>query len=134
MREKLNLAAVGIVCATITYFSVYQSFSLVGYTGSSYILHGLAYFGLAAVLLMHFHPTKHGIMESIILASAAGIGIELIQSALSYRTFSFLDIMVNTFGASLVVFDYHGFAVDKIVALEDKALDQIKDLNKVVPV
>lgn len=132
MREKLNFAAVGVVCAVITYFSVHQSVSVGSYSGSSYLLHGLAYFGLSAVLMLHFHPTKHGIIESIILASAVGIGVELIQFNLAHRTFSVLDITANTIGASLVVFDYHGFAVDKIVALEDQLLDQVSKFNEFV--
>lgn len=121
------------MCAIITYYSVYEPVAGAGsYSGSNYLLHGLAYFGLSAVLVMHFHPTKHGIMESVILASAVGVGIELIQFNLTHRTFSVLDMMANTLGASLIIFDYHGFAVDKMVHLEDKMLNQVSELNEFV--
>lgn len=133
MRQKINFAAVGIFCGLITYFSVYQPGSTVrGYANLSTLAHILAYFGLSAVLMLHFHPTKHGIIESIVLASTVGLGVELIQFQLPYRSFSRSDVLFNTLGASLIVFDYQGFAADKIVALEDKILENIPVISEIV--
>jgi hypothetical protein len=132
VRQKINYLLVGVVTAAITYYSVYPPPAGVGGGGSNYVLHVVAYFGLAAALLTHFHSTKHGIIESVALSSLAGIGIELIQYNLAFRTFSLMDIAANTAGAALIIFDYRGFAVNKAVELEDQALKQVCRLIELV--
>jgi len=70
-------------------------------------LHGVAYAGLAVVLAYALHRSprpKWQILPVVFaLATAYGVGIELVQSTLAYRSFEMGDILVNAVAAALAV-------------------------------
>lgn len=68
-------------------------------------LHGLAYAGLAVVLAYALQcrprPNWRILAAAFALATAYGVGIELLQSALAYRSFETGDILANAVAAAL---------------------------------
>jgi hypothetical protein len=78
-----------------------------GLLPSSVWLHGLAYAGLAVVLAYALQTTPRPdwqvLLGVFVVATAVGIGVELLQLTLSYRTFDVTDALVNAAGAALAV-------------------------------
>ncbi|WEL19151.1 VanZ family protein [Candidatus Nanohalococcus occultus] len=124
MRTKINAAFLLAVAATITYFSTVSLNSSGAPSGTFSLLHLTAYFGLSAAFLLYFHDTRRGHLEAVLAAGAFGLGIELIQSTIPYRSFSFEDIAVNFLGASIVLLDHRIGAVSKAIEVEDKILEE----------
>lgn len=126
MRNKLNLALVAAVTFTITYYSISRPVAGPVSGGSSLLLHGLAYFGLAAALLVYFHDTEVGHIEAIAFAVIIGFSIEIVQYFLPYRHFSVIDGLTNLFGASLVMLDHRIDAVTHIISFEDRLVETVE--------
>jgi len=70
-------------------------------------LHGIGYAGLALVLAYALQtsprPDWQILCAVFAFATVYGVGIELIQSTLAYRTFDVADILVNAGGAAVAV-------------------------------
>jgi len=70
-------------------------------------LHGVAYAGLALVLAYALQTSPRPdwliLCGVFAFATAYGVGIELLQSTLAYRTFDTADILVNAGTAALAV-------------------------------
>jgi VanZ family protein len=68
-------------------------------------LHGVAYAGLAVVLAYALQcrprPNWWILAVAVVLATAYGVGIELLQSTLAYRSFETGDILANAVAAAL---------------------------------
>lgn len=68
-------------------------------------LHGVAYAGLAVVLAYALQssprPTWQVLALVFAVSTAYGVGIELVQSTLAYRSFDTGDILVNAGAAAL---------------------------------
>lgn len=107
----LRLGGVGVVAATILYFSVFTPpgsgvirngpFGVFPY---STWLHAMAYFGLAVVLAYAFEdrPWRGRTVLAVVFLVAVGYGggIELLQSTLDARTADFGDLLVNAAGTA----------------------------------
>lgn len=132
MRQKLNLVGIGAITTFITYKSTTKLTAAPGQDIglSMLMLHGIAYFGLAAALLVYLHDTERGHLEAILIAAVAGLGIELIQMQLPYRFFSVTDILANTAGASLILLDYNAIVTSRIVRFEDRVLESSARVGK----
>lgn len=125
MRNKLNLAGVVAIAATITYLSFKTASA--GGSGSApngLILHGIAYFMLAAALLTYFQDTRRGHHEAILVAAVFGLMIELVQLNLSYRYFGWADVTANLIGASIILLDTKIGAVRTFVQAEDRMIEK----------
>lgn len=105
---------VGAVLATILVFSVVRPPGMdrlatgpFGVLPLSTWLHGVGYAGLAFVLAyaLQHSPRPDWQVLCFVFAFAAGygVGMELIQSTLAYRTFDTGDILVNAVAAALAV-------------------------------
>lgn len=125
MRQKLNLAIVISIFVSITYLSLRPVPSSLGNNVNFSFLHILAYFFLAGALLVYFHDTEKGHLEAIMVAGIIGIGIELLQTQIPYRTYATLDVVSNLIGASLVFLDHRSRIVTRIIEMEDRFLERI---------
>ena len=129
MRKKLNLAAVLSIVVGIAYLSLRStSGSAVGTSTNGYILHSIAYFALAAALITYFQDTQRGHFEAVLVATAFGFLIELIQMTLSYRYFGVYDALANLAGASLILLDSRSVVVSKVVETEDRILSTVSSI------
>lgn len=130
MRQKLNLAGVALIGAVILRRSTITYSGGAGGGGAhlTVLLHFLAYFGLAAALLVFFHDTQRGILESVLVASLFGLAVEIIQLQVPTRFFSLKDIATNVAGASLVLLDHRIDAVTEVVRLEDRVIETFLEL------
>lgn len=127
MRARLNQALLGVVGVAILAGSVAP---LAGAAGGSAgrlspLLHLAAYFMLAAALLLVFHDTPRGHVEAVAVAVLFGVGMELVQSMLPYRTAAVGDVLVNAVGASVVLLDHRVGLVHRVVAWEDRLIDRV---------
>lgn len=93
----------------------------------NYILHFLAYFGLAGALLLYYHDTTVGHLEAVATAAGFGIGVELIQLQMPYRAFSTVDILLNTAGASVVLLDHQIDVVSRLIEFEENVIEAATD-------
>jgi VanZ family protein len=64
-------------------------------------LHFVAYAVLAAVVVPLVGIDLRGVAAAVLLATAYGAGMELLQAGLAYRTASVADLAVNGVGAVL---------------------------------
>jgi VanZ family protein len=82
-----------------------------GLLAQSTWLHALGYAGLATVLAYALQPGPWPAWQALTLAFAAttayGVGIELLQSTVAYRTFETADISVNAVGAAVAVVGWY---------------------------
>ncbi|WP_414836807.1 VanZ family protein [Candidatus Nanohalococcus occultus] len=124
VRTKVNAGFLVAVAGVITYFSTVSLNSAGAPSGTFSFLHLAAYFGLGAAFLLYFHDTRRGHLEAVAAAGVFGLGIELVQSTIPYRSFSFEDIAVNFLGASIVLLDHRIGAVSKAIEVEDKILEE----------
>jgi len=73
----------------------------------SYIMHYFLYFGFSYFIFVTYNESstylKHPYLATIMSASIYGLIIEVVQYFLPYRHFSFLDIVINVFGAISLV-------------------------------
>jgi hypothetical protein len=111
--RSVRWALVGVVSVTILVFSVVRppdvapALGPFGLVPRSTWLHGIAYAGLAVVLAYALQtsprPDWQVLCVVFALATGYGLGIELLQSTIAYRTFDVADILVNAGGAALAV-------------------------------
>ncbi|MFB6203748.1 MAG: VanZ family protein [Candidatus Nanohaloarchaea archaeon] len=126
MRKRINQAAVLTTAGVIAGLSLTRVSGAAGNsTGLFPVLHFLAYFGLAASLLVYFHDTERGHLEAFLAAAGFGLLLELVQSFLPYRSFSLLDITANLAGAAVVMLDHRSRAVTAVVRCEDRLIEKI---------
>ncbi|MDY6777255.1 MAG: VanZ family protein, partial [Candidatus Nanohaloarchaea archaeon] len=78
----------------------------------------------AGALLLVFNDTARGHGEAVLLAVLFGVVIEVLQGMVPYRSMAAVDVLFNTAGASLVLFDHHFDAVTRVVALEDRWIER----------
>lgn len=127
MRARLNLFVVLATASSIAFFSVLPVPAR--YSGASpydlsALLHFVAYFALAAALLLYSHDTQKGHLEAVLVAASFGLLLEFVQLSLQTRTFSMIDIAANTFGAALVLLDHQSTQITKIVQVEDRLIEK----------
>ncbi|MDY7081377.1 MAG: VanZ family protein [Halobacteria archaeon] len=76
------------------------------------VYHVIAYAGLAATLAYATIDIKYGYwyvaLGVVLLTAIYGVGIEVVQSTVSYRSFDVADILTNALGASTVSVWYVG--------------------------
>lgn len=111
--RSVRWSLVVAVLATLLVFSVVRPPDIApalgpfGLVPRSTWLHGIGYAGLALVLAYALQtsprPDWQVLCAVFAFATAYGIGIELIQSQLAYRTFDVADILVNAGGAATAV-------------------------------
>lgn len=127
MRQRLNLALVLGIAATIFYFSV-RPIPAPAYDAgfnTTLLYHAAAYFAFAAALLLYFHDTPRGHVEAILTATLFGATMELLQFFITNRVFSVIDITANTLGAGLVLLDHRSRLVTSVIATEDRMIDRL---------
>lgn len=124
MGQKINLAAVGIITFLITYFSMIPASNNLR-QGFSLLLHGVAYFALAGALLLYFEDTRLGHTEAIAFACFMGLGIEIFQYFLPFRTFALTDVAANSIGASVVALDHRNKVVEKVLRVENHLISRL---------
>lgn len=75
-------------------------------------LHALAYAGLATTLAYASVPERgrrlRVLVGVVLLAAGYGLGIELVQATLPYRSFDLLDALANTVGATVGALPWFG--------------------------
>lgn len=127
MRQRLNQLLLGIGTVGIVFFSVIDPG-----TGARSVLtpvaplaHLVAYFCLAAGVLVVLHDTRRGHAEAILAAAVFGLGMELVQGWLPYRTFGWDDVAVNAIGASLILLDHHLDAATWFIEQEDRFIERL---------
>lgn len=113
LSRPVRWSLVGVVSAAILVASVVRPPDAdpvpgpFGLVPRSMWLHGIAYAGLAVVLayalLTSPRPDWQVLCAVFALATAYGLGIELLQSTIAYRSFEVADILVNAGGAALAV-------------------------------
>lgn len=125
MRKKVNLAGLIAIFSAITYLSLAQ-LSTTGSTNSIGILallfHLGAYFGLAAALSLYFHESKDRYLESVVIAILFGVIMEIGQTQVPGRAFSYIDIGLNSLGASAVLLDIKLGLVSELASLEERVI------------
>ncbi len=72
--------------------------STVGLTGP---FHVVGYAVLAALASRATGRTGRGLLVAVVVAVAFGAGIELVQAALPWREFAWLDVLLNAVGATV---------------------------------
>lgn len=130
MRTRLNQLLVVIILAIIIVLSVMPLSPQPGPAPTipwSLLFHGSMYFFLAGALLLVFHDTTKGHLEAIIVTAVIGFSLEIVQYFLPFRSFSLVDITVNSIGASFVLFDHHIDAVSSIIHIEDRLIESVTD-------
>ena len=78
-----------------------------GVVGADKWTHALAYAGLAATLLYASVSSDHGssrVTLAVVLTIGFGIGVELVQWPIPYRTASTADALADAVGAGVLVF------------------------------
>jgi hypothetical protein len=126
MRRKINFAATLVVAATIIFFSLRPvPYSPGAPGGSMVLLHFLAYFGLAASLILYFHDTTKGHFEAFVVAAAFGAFVEILQIPMTGRYFSLTDIGVNILGASVIFLDHRIDVVSAVIEQEQRCLEKL---------
>lgn len=125
MRKRLNLGLVVIIAGAITFFSLTPGGGQYGGTSAvTELYHAVAYFALAAALLLYFHDTTKGHVEAVMVAVLFGTGIELTQAFLPSRFFSLADIAMNTMGASVIFLDHRSRIVTHVINTEERLLER----------
>jgi len=125
MRDYLNISIVISILAIISYLSLSPISTPNTGLPVSYIAHFGMYFSLAGALLVYFHEKNHAHLDAVILAGMTGLFLELVQSQIGYRTFSFSDIAINFIGAGLILVEQRVPVVHQVVILEDNFLEKI---------
>jgi VanZ family protein len=90
-------------------FSIIPTKSLLTGHHTDKIIHFVIY-GITAIILLRALWSKTSLTKSIVLsisiASLYGLAIELLQSVLPWRKFSFMDLLANVGGAFFFTFLY----------------------------
>lgn len=107
------VVAVGILWASVTRpTAVRDVLGPLGIVGFDKWLHAVAYAVLAVVLgyaLVEWDATVAAI-GVLLAAMAFGLGVELLQSTIPYRTFSRWDLLANGVGATVVAVAWRAIA------------------------
>lgn len=110
VERWIRWLAVAVVAAAILWASVTRPTGVRGVLGPLGIvgldkwLHAVAYACLAVVLayaLAEWDATAAAV-GVLLAAMAFGLGVELLQSTIPYRTFSWWDLLANAVGATVV--------------------------------
>jgi len=109
LPASVRWAAVVLVAGTVLYASVTRPatggrvLGPLGVLGLDKYLHALAYAALAGLLAYALAdaPVERVAVVVFVAAVGFGVGIELVQSTLPYRTFSLRDVGANAVGATL---------------------------------
>jgi len=127
MRQRINQILLGLGMLTITLLSLIDPAVSGGSSLSMYapLTHLMAYFCVAAGLLVVFHDTPQSHLEAILAAAAFGFVLELVQGWLPWRYFGWGDILVNTLGASLILLDHHLDAATWFINREDALIERL---------
>lgn len=127
MRKKLNLLIVSSVMILISYYSIRPpSVSRPGGGGSTLPLHFLAYFGLSAAFLLHLHDNRKGHITAVLASFCFGLLMELVQTQVPHRFFSYEDLLMNLLGASVVMLDHRSRMVTELIEKEDRLLEALE--------
>lgn len=124
MRQQLNYGLVAAAATVITWFSVQPLAGAPTAAGFSLytILHVVAYFGLAAAILLAIIEVPHAVEKAILLSFLFGFAIELVQMGLPTRTFAARDILLNLGGAVILAVDRRLGLAEHVVAVQDRLL------------
>lgn len=125
MRDYLNLIFIFFLLVLISYLSLAPISTPATHLPVAMIGHLTMYFLLAGTFLTYFHDKKHSHFDDVIIAGLAGLGMELLQSQLAYRSFNLFDILVNFVGAGLIILELKVPFVHKIVELEYQLLKKL---------
>lgn len=127
MRQRINTAAVVLCVLAIIAGSLAHppEVATSGPSATAPLAHLAAYFILAAGLLTVFHDTPRGHRHAIIAAAGLGLGLELVQSQLPWRTGSLADVLINTAGASLILLDHDSRLVSQLIDLEERVITRL---------
>ena len=128
MRKKINLIITLSAILIISYYSLKPSGVSSGVPGSSSttFLHLAAYFALAGSFLLHLHDNRKGHISALFISFCFGLIIELLQTQVDGRFFSFKDIAVNFAGASLVMLDHRSKIITEVIEIEDRFLEKLE--------
>lgn len=118
LDRRLRWLAVVLIAGGILLASVIRpdgvrdALGPLGIVGLDKWLHALAYAALSITLAYAFAEwdATTAAIAVFVLAMAFGLGIELVQAAVPYRDFSWLDLLANGIGAAVVAVAYR--AVD----------------------
>lgn len=128
MRSKLNFLIVIILFISIGYLSLtYVSPDITRPQGVNitHIGHMIAYFILSGSLLIYFRDKPYGYKEAVSISAFYGLFLELVQFRISYRTFSGIDVILNTSGSSLIFLNLKFDLVSRFIKFEDSVLNYI---------
>lgn len=127
MRDKFNLLSVLGLTIIISYLSLTQSPGG-GSEGPGFLaigFHLFAYFFLAGSLVLYFHNREIGYFGSVLIAGSFGLLMELGQTQIPTRVFSYNDLIINFLGASMIALDSKLGLENRIVDLEDRILREL---------
>ncbi|MFB6208745.1 MAG: VanZ family protein [Candidatus Nanohaloarchaea archaeon] len=97
MRKKLNLIIISAVAGLISYYSLRPVETVPGTGGATNftILHFLAYFALGGAVLLHVHDNTKGHLIAAFSAFSFGLAMEVIQTQIPSRYFSYHDLAIK---------------------------------------
>lgn len=126
MREKINQLLLAVLVVGITALSFVNPPQAASSSSGilSPVMHFTAYFLLAGALMLYFHDTTKGHVESFLIAAIFGLLMEIGQLHIPWRTFGWSDVLVNALGASVVFLDHRVGLVTWIVETEDRLIEE----------
>lgn len=86
--------------------------------------HFMIYFLFAGALLAFFHDTRKGHWEAFFVALFFGGLMEFLQLFVGGRHFSYFDILINGFGASLIFPDHRVGFIERFIRFEDALIEE----------
>lgn len=126
MRDKINLGIALSVMAVISYYSLKPSSAVNPGTGGMFpVLHFLAYLGLSSVLLLYLHEKNNAVAIAAFSAFLFGLSMELLQTQISGRFFTFKDLAINLSGASAVALDHKIGISTNVIRYEDMTIEKL---------
>ncbi|MFO7794132.1 MAG: VanZ family protein [Candidatus Nanohaloarchaea archaeon] len=125
MRDYLHISLIFFILTGISFLSLKPISLPSSGLPISYIGHFMIYFFLSGAFMLYFHDKEHDHLDAVILAGLTGLFFELLQSQLAFRTFSYIDIIVNFLGASGLFLELKFPTVHKIVDYEDRMLENL---------
>lgn len=132
MRNKLNAGLAAGVILVISYYSLKPGSAVNPSTGSMFpILHLLAYFGLAGAFLLNLNDRNRNYIIAIFSAFTFGLLMELMQTQITGRFFTYQDLVINLVGASIILTDSKLGLADYFIQLEGRFIEKIDNWQSI---
>jgi VanZ family protein len=125
VRKKINAVLTLAVISVIAFYSMKPGSAVDPSTGGMFpILHLLAYFGLAGSFLLHLHNRENGYLLAVFSAFVFGLSMEVAQTQIPGRFFTYKDLMINLVGASVTLVDTRIRFTESFIQMEDRLIER----------